>query len=189
MPFPAVLAAVQVPVPALAGAGTVTSATTLIVTQSQLASRWCWLAVAASVDACHGGQATQCWLAHTLLGQHNCCQQPSSTSCNQPGHVEKALQQVQHHRAPTTALHGTAPALSTVQNELGAGDPPAAQFAFQGGGNHVVLLSGHGTDASGAAVVHVGDPSPLYNPTVVVWAQAAHYRGGVQWTHAFWTKR
>jgi hypothetical protein len=131
---------------------------------------------------------TQCKLANTLLGEQTCCGAPHSLECNKTGVVETALKAVSRHRSTVQLQNGAAPTLGSGQNALAAGEPPIAQFAFNGGNSRVVLLAGHGVDGAGNSFVRVGDPARGWNPTDVIWAQAHQYRGGVQWTHACWTR-
>jgi hypothetical protein len=184
MPFAAALAARPVPQwRAYAPAWT----TAPVPGQLQQAGLWCWLAAAASVDAMHGGAWTQCALAHQLIpGAQGCCANPNSVFCDRAGSVDVALQKVGHYQS-TAVLRGAVPAIGGLAAALGAGEPPVAQIAFRGGGNHVVLVAAHGTDGTGADIVRLGDPAPGYNPTDLYWAHAGYYRGGVTWTHVCWT--
>jgi len=187
MPFASVLRAVQKTVPWAARSGTAWS-TPPVAEQDQAVSNWCWLATTASVDAHYGGTVSQCQLAHLLLSQTGCCLSPSSAACNQTGDVEKALKTAGRHRS-TSSLAGSPPHLAALQTALGSGEPPVGQVTFTGGGNHDVLLAACGVDPTGTAVVQVGDPAPLFNPTYLIWSQAHRYRGGVSWTHVCWTRR
>lgn len=186
MPFASALGATPVVVPWTPGT-VPTWNTSPAPAQNQVASQWCWLATAASADAHYGGTSTQCQLADSLLSQTSCCTSPHSVACDRPGDVSQALQAVMHHSS-TTVLGGTPPALTGIRAALAGGEPPVGQIRFPSGGDHVVLLAATGVDASGAAIVRIGDPAPLYNPTDLVWAQAHRYRGGVSWTHVCWTK-
>jgi hypothetical protein len=127
--------------------------------------------------------------ANSLLGTQTCCVSPHSLDCNKTGVVETALKAVSRHRSTVPLQNGAAPTLASVRNALAAAEPPIAQFTFNGGNSHVVLLAGHGTDGAGSPFVRVGDPARGWNPTDVIWAQAHHYRGGARWTHACWTRR
>jgi hypothetical protein len=169
--------------------GPAVGAVAAVATETQRAGNWCWLATTVSVDRCYGGATTQCQLANQLLGKQTCCVAPNSLDCNQTGVVETALKAVSRHRSTALLQHGAPPSLASVQKALAAGEPPIAQLMFNGGNQHVVLLAGHGTDGAGNAFVRLGDPARGWNPTDVIWSQANHYRGGVQWTHACWTQR
>jgi hypothetical protein len=183
MPYAGVFAAT-----AWTALGPGTGAISAVPTETQRVSNWCWLATAVSVDRHFGGAATQCDLANAMLKQQSCCASPASSTCNRTGVVEEALVALGRH-ASTTALYvGTAPDLAVVTSELGAGRPPVAQLAFNGGANHVVVLAGSGVNGAGNEYLRVGDPSLGWNPTDLVWSQAHHYRGGVSWTHVCWTR-
>jgi hypothetical protein len=187
MPFASALRAVQKSVPWRAPTG-ISWSTGPVPTQTQAATNWCWLATAASVDMKYGGSASQCHLADQLLATTGCCRTPSSAVCNQTGDVERALKKAGRHRS-TSSLAGSPPQLAAVQSALGSGEPPVGQVGFTARGHHVVLLAAYGVDPTGADVVQIGDPAPLWNPTDLIWSQAHRYRGGVSWTHICWTRR
>lgn len=186
MPFASVLAARPLPVPWTPGTVPIWNSPP-VPAQTQMASLWCWLATAASADAHYGGASTQCQLADALLSQTTCCTSPHSVACDRPGDVSRALNAVSHHSS-TTVLGGTPPAFSGIDTALASSEPPVGQIRFWSGGDHVVLLAATGVDASGGAIVRIGDPAPLYNPTDLVWGQAHRYRGGASWTHICWTR-
>jgi hypothetical protein len=167
--------------------GPVTTSFSTIATETQLATNWCWLATAASVDRFHSGTTTQCSLANQLLKQTTCCQSPGSVDCNRTGGAEDALTAIGRFGFTSSALYGQAPALSDVQDALEASQPPIAQLELEPGREHVVLLAGHGIDAAGNPFVRVGDPAEGWNPTDVIWAHASYYRSGVRWTYTHWT--
>src|SRR5262245_23438285 len=60
--------------------------------QHQKQTQWCWAAVTASVAAYYRNQAwTQCRVVNNQLGQVSCCSNGSTSACNQPWYLDKAL--------------------------------------------------------------------------------------------------
>jgi hypothetical protein len=62
--------------------------------QQQLESEWCWAAVSTSVAHYYApsSSVTQCLVVNQQLKRTDCCSNPSSNPCNQPGYLDQALQ-------------------------------------------------------------------------------------------------
>src|SRR5215469_8109149 len=63
--------------------------------QHQNQTQWCWAAVTASIAGYYrNGAWTQCRVVNDQLGQTGCCSDGSSSECNQPWYLDKALRRV-----------------------------------------------------------------------------------------------
>jgi hypothetical protein len=148
--------------------------------QHQQQDQWCWSAVATSVKRFFTPATpwTQCILVNQALGEDTCCIDGSTDQCNQPWHLDRALQIVASFRA---AILGKSP-LATVQAEVNACRPLGIRIGWNGGGGHVVATFGYaGTD------IYIGDP--WYGDSVVDYAQfPASYQGGGTWTNSYFTQ-
>ena len=126
--------------------------------QAQQQSLWCWLAVATTIDRFFepSSTLTQCQLADTMLGQSNCCADPSSSACNQPGDTSAALQQVGHFQSNTTGSLS----FFQVKWEIGMVEDPIVVRIKWGSAavGHAVILSGYLTDSEGEHWLLVKDP-------------------------------
>lgn len=149
--------------------------------QAQQQSLWCWLAVATTIEHFFepSSTLTQCQLADTMLGQSNCCSDPSSAACNQAGDTSAALQQVGHFQSNTDG------SLTFFQIKLEIGfaqDPIVVRIKW---GNatvgHAVILSGYLTDSEGEHWVVVDDPGA---GTTELWTYdefRTAYKGNGTW--------
>ncbi|HLI62087.1 MAG TPA: hypothetical protein VKV05_01720, partial [Terriglobales bacterium] len=64
--------------------------------QPQLESEWCWAAVSTSIAHFYSPSSavTQCQVVNQQLKRTDCCTNPGSNNCNQPGYLDQALQYV-----------------------------------------------------------------------------------------------
>ena len=64
--------------------------------EHQTQTQWCWAAVSNSVSHFYdaGSTWTQCTIVNAELGQSTCCSNGSSSACNKPWYLDKALTRV-----------------------------------------------------------------------------------------------
>lgn len=158
--------------------------------QKQRQDKWCWAAVAASVDhyfSPHSRQ-TQCQIAQKVNGnmdgdKSRCCTDPEP--CNQPANLADALRAVGRYR-------DTVPKAFTfeeVQAEIDAGRPVCVAIKWRDGGGHFVAISGYRLFDSGVRHLEISDP--FYPDSTVPYDQfidgygAGESSGAGEWTHTF----
>jgi hypothetical protein len=107
--------------------------------EQQQQTNWCWAAVSTSVS--HYYQATsswhQCSLANHELGQTSCCQDGSSSACDQPHYLERGLSAVRHDGGNSSGPLS----FSQVRSEIDAGRPVGCfiRWGSQAVGHFVVI--------------------------------------------------
>jgi hypothetical protein len=149
--------------------------------QHQLQSNWCWGAVSTSVDHYYNASSTvtQCQVVNNQLGRSDCCSNGSSSNCNVPGYLDKALTfvgRLDHWTGSTTAYND-------VVTQINAFHPLGIRVAWSGGGAHFIVASGY---ESGNLVV-IDDP--IYGTSVVTYnTLKGTYQGSGNWTHSYFTK-
>jgi hypothetical protein len=163
--------------------------------QRQEQTQWCWSAVATSVSHFFdpASKWRQCVLVNEELGQSNCCQNGSSTECNQPWYLDKALKRtgnLSYITAGTSTLQG-------LVDEISARRPFGARIGWSGGGGHFVILSGYeiGVSTGGGFPPRVSTSEwvliddPWYGES---WSRyndfAVRYQGSGAWTHSYFTR-
>jgi len=145
---------------------TIMSAQAFIV-QTQLASNWCWAAVAVSINAfldppspVAGLGWTQASLATQLLGKKlpGCSAMPMPNSCNKPERLDVALT-ITRNMMPDGALTNQHLTFDCIQNWVKVQLPLGARITWFGGGAHFIALDGCKVMSDGQRLVHVQDPS------------------------------
>lgn len=150
--------------------------------QKQQLSKWCWSAVAASVNHfyAHAGK-TQCTVANAVLGKGgstSCCTTSNHTACNQFGDLRTALQKVSSfHTAVLTALGPTA-----LESELGASHPVCAVM-HGSGTSHIVVVYGYEI-TGGQVYLHVADPSGPTVSLLGILDFTSNYLSTLAWTQS-----
>jgi hypothetical protein len=148
------------------GTKTTTSAAAFIV-QTQLASNWCWAAVAVSINAfldppnpLAGPAWTQASLANQLLGKKapGCIANPIPGSCNKPERLDVALT-ITRNMMPDGYLTNQHLTFDCIQNWVNVQLPLGARITWFGGGAHFIALDGCKVMSNGQRMVHVQDPS------------------------------
>ena len=152
--------------------------------QQQAQQNWCWAAVSASIWTYYGRPPawTQCDIVNAELGQSTCCANGSSTACDQPWYLDKALTRVGCYQGP-----GVAPLpLMDCQSEIcNSKRPVGVRIQWAGGGGHFVVLTGIGAESSPLLVVE----DPWYGTSFVTHAVlSSSYKGLGSWSHTYFTK-
>jgi len=151
--------------------------------QHQNEMQWCWAAVTASVAAYYQNLGwTQCNLANNQFGQTTCCTNGSSTACNEPWYLDRALGRVGNLANFTAG----ALSLTQIQSEIDAGRPIGVRIGWPGGGGHFVTITGY----SDQNVINVQDPWYAPQGAAVDYRTFRFvYQGSGQWTHTYQTTR
>ncbi|HEX8207940.1 MAG TPA: papain-like cysteine protease family protein [Solirubrobacteraceae bacterium] len=151
--------------------------------QHQLQTNWCWSACATSTSLFYASASawTQCKLAGTELNQTTCCQDGSTTWCNQPWYLDRALTQTGNfghmQQGPLD--------WNALSVEIDAGRPVAARIGWAGGGGHFVVISGV-SDLDGGPAVDIQDP--WFGPSTLPLQEfTTRYRATGTWTHSYFT--
>lgn len=154
--------------------------------QKQLEDKWCWAAVAVSVDHYFfpGSTSSQCRIARDVLGVPQCCGDPDA--CNTAAKLQDALDAISRLREilPRALL------FDEIRQEIDAGQPVCARIGWNGGGGHFVVVSGYRQTVSGTQLVDVADPlfpnsTVLYDEFVSAYQNTEEPEGGGQWTATF----
>jgi hypothetical protein len=147
----------------------------------QLESEWCWAAVSTSVAHYYtpSSGVTQCQVVNEQLGRTDCCINPGSTDCNQPGYLDQALQYVGHF-----ASDKGQGSYGDLSGALAAGEPPCLRIGWSGGGGHFIGVYG----CEGGDIVLVTDP--IYGDSFVTVSTltGGSYEGSGTWTNTYFTQ-
>ena len=145
--------------------------------QYQQQSEWCWSATTVSITLYYDPSSTwtQCTLVNTDHNQTTCCQNGSSTACNQPGYPDQALTTTGH--LSSTAMNK--PSLQTLINQLEAGHPVSINIQWFGGGGHNPATDGYDNSNPSAPTLDIQDP--IYGPSTQDYNTfPGSYNGGGQ---------
>lgn len=154
----------------------------------QQQTSWCWAAVSASVSMFFGAPAgpaggpwQQCDVANCALIQTTCCQNGSTSQCNQDWYLEQGLTCVQHLASPPVTGPST---FAYIQQEIDADRPVGVRIGWYNDGGHFVVLSGY-DDSNGLQNVFVEDP--WYGPSTYDYNafSTAYQSGAGSWTHTY----
>ena len=122
----------------------------------------------------------QCEVVNAELGQTTCCQNGSSSACNQPWYLDKALTRTGN----LASFSGGVDPMSSVESQVNGRRVVGARIGWSGGGGHFVILDGY-NDAS--ATLHVDDP--FYGPSDISYDTfRTSYQGTGSWTHTYLTE-
>ena len=161
--------------------------------EHQQQTQWCWAAVSNSVSHFYdaGSTWTQCAIVNAELGQTTCCTNGSSSACNQPWYLDRALTRV---GCLLSWASGTL-TFATVKSLINSTRPPCARQGWSGGGGHVMaivcyfegllgLLAGAGSTAKRLRI-----SDPWYGDSVVDYdVFVSGYQGTGSWTHSYRTQ-
>jgi hypothetical protein len=151
--------------------------------QHQQQTEWCWSATTVSITSFHdpGSTWTQCSLVNQAFGQSTCCQDGSSSACNQPWYPDKALTIVGH----LASSAGGKPSFQTIEDTICAGNPVSIAIYWNGGGGHNPAVDGY--DDKNQPTIDIQDP--WYGPSTQDFDTfPASYNGGASWGDSYFTK-
>jgi hypothetical protein len=161
--------------------------------EAQQQTQWCWAAVANSVSHFYDAASTwtQCTIVNAELGQTTCCTNGSSSSCNKPWYLDKALTRV---GCFLSIASGTL-SFATIKTLINSGRPPCARQGWSGGGGHFMaivcsfegllgLIVGGGSTAKRLRI-----SDPWYGDSVIDYdVFVSGYQGSGTWTHSYRTQ-
>jgi hypothetical protein len=150
--------------------------------QPQQQDQWCWSAVAVSTSLFYNAASTwtQCSLANRELNQTICCQSGSSSACNQPWYLNRALQTVGYSSSTVTG----SVAFSVVYQTINMNAVLGVRIQWLLGGGHFVILDGW--SIVGGQYLSVRDP--WYGTSTYSYSSfVSSYQGTGSWTHTYYT--
>ena len=151
--------------------------------QHQLQDQWCWAAVSTSIAVHYGSTKwTQCSVVDKELGQSSCCVDGSTSVCDQPWYLDRALKRV---GAFKKAESGRPKDLDKVRQEIDAKRPVGIRIGWSGGGGHFITVEGYRSDGGSIAV-----EDPWYGASDIPFASmGGGYQGSGSWTHTYYTRK
>lgn len=149
--------------------------------QAQTESEWCWAAVATSVNHFYNPSSTvtQCQVVDHQLGRNDCCDNPSSSNCNEPGYLDQALQYLNNFASEKG--QGSDQDIVTA---LDAGTPPCIRIGWAGGGGHFIGVNG----CEPMGLIDVSDPIWGDVTVTVDTLTGGQYEGSGTWTNTYFTQ-
>ena len=152
--------------------------------QHQLQDNWCWAAVSTSIAGFFGAATwTQCSVVSKEVDDDSCCTNGSSSTCNVPWRLDKALSRVKALKKKSSGMPGD---LKGVRREIDAGRPVCIRIGWSGGGGHFIAIEGYRTDDASVAVE---DPWHGTSDVPVAHFRSGRYQGTGAWTHTYYTKK
>jgi hypothetical protein len=155
--------------------------------EPQKRDNWCWAAVTTGIDHFYNGAApsTQCSVAAAQQGAGDCCKDPSTSNCDRPWFLEKALFTVNH--LDGGPIKGQLK-FSDIAARLTIEDPKpvCARIGWEGDGGHFVAIKGFqdGTQQ----MLLIADPSD--GDCLVLYQDFVEsYHGFGSWTHYYLTDK
>jgi hypothetical protein len=152
--------------------------------QPQQQTNWCWSAVSVSVKLFFspGYAITQCDQANSQLGQTTCCANGSSSACNIPWYLDRALSGLGNLAG---VFVGTT-SFSAVQTQINSTRPVGCRIGWAGGGGHFVAIDGC-DPASPNQLLTIKDP--IYGTSILAYMIfSTAYQGSGSWTHSYLTQ-
>jgi hypothetical protein len=152
--------------------------------QAQLQTQWCWAANSVSVSHFYDSASTwtQCTVVNAELGQSTCCQNGSTSQCNQPWYLDKALTRTGN----LASWAGGTATIAQIRSEVRNGRPLGARIGWSGGGGHFVMIVGY-RSCDPDEYIDVRDP--IYGSSDIALATfTSNYQGSGSWTHTYYTQ-
>ena len=147
-------------------------------------SNWCWAAVAVSVAHFFddSSQWLQCSLVNAELRQSECCINGTSSTCNKPWYLDRALRRTENFHTWSSGRISA----SDLIDQLAQGAPVAVRIGWNGGGGHFVAISEcMGSQERRFVVVQ----DPWSGKSTCEYREfAENYKGSGRWTHTYLTK-
>jgi len=156
--------------------------------QQQEQTEWCWAATAVSVSIFYDTHSswTQCKVVNAELSLSACCNNGSSTQCNQPWYLDRALQRTSN----LNSMSSGAATYKTLNTEVENSHPLGCRIGWNLGGGHFVALHGYSNKISGPTTenwVDVADP--FYGSSSMLYDNfRTKYQNAGTWTHSYSTK-
>jgi len=140
---------------------------------------WCWAATSFSVNRFFNQNSTwtQCSIVNAELERTDCCTNGSSSNCNIPWRLEKALQRTGNF---SLKLRG-AGNIVIIRAEIDFNRPLCVRIGWKGGGGHFIAVDGYN---QGLNMVAVDDPWYGASDIDLGVLQTA-YQGSGSWTNSY----
>jgi Papain-like cysteine protease AvrRpt2 len=152
--------------------------------QHQLQGNWCWAAVSTSIAHFFGSTSwTQCSVVSKEVDDKSCCANGSSSKCNVPWRLDKALRRVNALKRKSDGMPGD---LKGVRREIDEGRPVCIRIGWSGGGGHFIAIEGYRDDNASVAVE---DPWHGSSDVPLAHFRSGRYQGTGRWTHTYYTKK
>jgi hypothetical protein len=150
-------------------------------TEAQLQDQWCWSAASISTSRFYNAQTTwsQCRLVNSELRVGTCCQNGSSSTCNKPWYLDRALRRT----ANLNRVESDAVSRADVLAEIESDRPLCARVGWRGGGGHFVVISGIVGD-----IVTIDDPWEGGRSLMPYDEFRDNYQNDGEWTHSYFTQ-
>ena len=152
--------------------------------QHQQQTQWCWAAVSTSVSLYYDTSSTwtQCTVVNAELGQTTCCQNGSTSACNQPWYLDLALQRTGN----LDGFSGGTTSFADIRTQIDAGRLLGARIGWSGGGGHFAVIEGY---KPGPGDQRVAIDDPWYGASDITYNTfATSYQGTGSWTHSYTTE-
>jgi len=146
--------------------------------QHQQQDQWCWSATSVSVNLFfqRSGKWQQCTLVNNAFKQSTCCNDGSSSKCNQQWLLDKALKIVGNF----SAARSRRAQFNEVTQQIDSSRPLCLRIQWSTGGGHFVAIYGYS-----GTVVNIGDP--WWGDSVMDFQSfPSKYQTGGDWTHSYW---
>jgi hypothetical protein len=153
--------------------------------QHQEQTEWCWSATTVSITRYYDPATTwtQCKLANRAFGQTTCCQDGTTSACNQPWYPDNALTITGHLRSTDFKSESFA----TVMGGINASRPISIAIYWTGGGGHNPAIDGYDNSDSSAPTIDLEDP--WYGPSTQDFNTFPRtYQGGATWGVTYFTQ-
>ncbi len=142
---------------------------------------WCWSTVTACTSRFYDNKSTwtPCQIVNTALNQTTCCEDGSTTECDVPWYLDKALKitgnLVSFSKGDET--------IDTVLEQLNDNRPLGIRIAF-GTAGHFVVITGVGANNEMVAV-----EDSYFGPSYIKYETLkTKYKGSGVWSHSYFTK-
>ena len=162
--------------------------------EKQAASKWCWAAVAVSVNHFFAPKShwRQCGLVTAVFRErqgegapkvplHGCCTKPVPRCCNKVWPLEDALIKVGLKVCRTPG----ALKFKEIHRRIRAGRPVCVRIRWRNKGAHAVVISDCYTDRDRVQRVTVQDPLTGLASDVSYFALVHNFRGKGFWSHTY----
>jgi hypothetical protein len=153
--------------------------------QTQEQQNWCWSAVSVSADAFFSAPTpwTQCLLVNDQFQRNDCCGNGSSTPCDQPWFLERALSRVNRLRDGPASGRPTDVA---VFQEIDAGRPVGLRIRWTGSNlGHFVLVTGYDDTDPSSIRFEIDDPYYGHSTVDAATFPSNYQSGGGSWSHTY----
>jgi hypothetical protein len=155
--------------------------------QHQAQDNWCWAAVASTVSTflAKSSPWSQCAIASAMFPGAQCCEEGSSSACNQRCDLDDALEKTANLKSPAV---NDQVEIADLISELKAGRPVCIRIEWDSGSGHFAMIRGASTDGSGAGHVMISDPIYKESYHDIGDLNGNYLNGDGRWTDTYYTR-